>query len=796
MDGITRGFLATLSVGIIAAACSNGDRKEEADVPLDLRSTEDSGDIHIRAGELSPDAPLPSDVAAGDFEVAPPSCDGIPAAAGCPCAANGDCASGFCAFHLGEKVCTTDCLDECPDGFACEQTLAFGADPVFVCMSRFPGLCLPCSASSECPSPMDRCVLYPNGTGAYCGGACSADVPCPDGYACQEVTTIEGSTVTRCTRSSGECLCTGYAALSGLSTPCSAANAFGTCSGWRSCSQDGLSACTAVVPAKEVCDNDADEDCDGTLDDPDVCVICSCEGKQCGDDGCGASCGKCPPFHVCQEDGACVCVPACGGSTCGDDGCGGECGQCAPGTKCLFAECKPGCDLDADCAVGEECAAGYCQPDVPDDAVLMQPLALTVVTGEPTDKLRARVKELGITPGPGAGPGVKGQLGLGPQGSVPPLVPDEWKWVPATYDGDDVEFDVWQGELTAPASGIWAYTFRFSLDGKHWVYADSDGLTGGFDADKLGTLTVPPPPEITGVIPNHGTVLGGDKVTISGKYFVEGLELKLDGQMLTPTKVTAESIQATVPPHAAGSIGLSVVNPDGQGGKLDSAFTYVLRFTPTLDGKLDEWTDTFQVGANSLTSNWDAALNTLVTLHAAFDATHLYVAVSGWCEAQNYIIGYVDGDFGKASGTAEMIWLSDNSGDGDLDDALSNILEVSVAGFGGDYGFGTRGMASYKEGGNLGDSKLTGWRELGPPYNLSWVQGSVVCSDKGIEAAIPLSTLYKGGAPQGGTTVGLVVRLTDRYGDKPGISNQALPEYFDAAAPAKVGAVAAFDVIL
>ncbi|MBM4352599.1 MAG: hypothetical protein FJ109_02205 [Deltaproteobacteria bacterium] len=786
-------FSVTVALAV-ATGCGGTSASPQPDAAADLPAPADA-DVRIGNGDAEPDLSLRPDGPGIDFEVVPPSCDELPGGSGCPCHANGDCASGFCTFHLGNRICTTDCIDECPTGFACEQTLAFGADPVFVCMSRFPGLCLPCSASSECPSPMDRCVVYPGGLGAFCGGACSADVACPDGYDCKEATTVEGGAATRCMRTSGECDCTDYAVLSKLATPCQATSEFGTCSGWRSCDETGLSACNAKAPAEEVCDNDEDEDCDGMLDDPDVCVICSCQGKECGDDGCGGNCGKCPPFNVCQVDGTCVCVPSCAGTKCGDDGCGGDCGECMPGTKCLFGDCKPGCDTDIECASGDECVGGYCQPDVPDDAVLMAPLVQTKASGKPTDVLKARVKEAGVTPAPGPGPGIVGEIGLGPGGSAPDLQPGEWIWTKAAYEGDDGGFDVWQSLLITPSPGTWAYTFRFSLDGKHWVYADSDGLSGGFDVQKLGMLDVPPPPEITGVVPDHGTVLGGDKVTVTGKHFVDGLVLTFAGAQLAPGKVTSQSVELIVPEHAAGSVAVSLVNPDGQSAKLDDAFTYVLRFTPTLDGKLDEWTDTFQVGTNSLVSNWDAALNSLATLYAAFDATHLYVAVAGWCEGQNYIVGYVDGDFGKASGTAEMIWLSDNAGDGDLDDALSNILEVTAAGFGGDYGFGTRGMASYKEGGNLGDSKFVGWRELGPPYNLSWIQGTVACTDKGIEAAIPLSTLYKGGAPQAGTKVGLVVKLTDRYGDKPGISNQTLPEWHDPADPPEVGAVATFDLI-
>ncbi|MGB0590547.1 MAG: hypothetical protein ACPGU1_12795 [Myxococcota bacterium] len=62
-----------------------------------------------------------------------------------------------------------------------------------------------------------------------------------------------------------------------------------------------------------------------------------CEGKTCGDDGCGGSCGECAEGEGCGDDGTCAaaeCAPNCDGVTCGDDGCGGSCGECAEGEAC------------------------------------------------------------------------------------------------------------------------------------------------------------------------------------------------------------------------------------------------------------------------------------------------------------------------------------------------------------------------------------------------------------------------------------------------------------------------------
>jgi hypothetical protein len=55
--------------------------------------------------------------------------------------------------------------------------------------------------------------------------------------------------------------------------------------------------------------------------------------RECGDDGCGGSCGLCAADRSC-DGGACVCVPDCTGRTCGDDGCGGSCGSCRWWERC------------------------------------------------------------------------------------------------------------------------------------------------------------------------------------------------------------------------------------------------------------------------------------------------------------------------------------------------------------------------------------------------------------------------------------------------------------------------------
>jgi len=101
-----------------------------------------------------------------------------------------------------------------------------------------------------------------------------------------------------------------------------------------------------------------------------------CAGKDCGDDGCGGSCGTCTGTDVCDAGGVCQCVPECTGKSCGDDGCGGSCGDCAVNETCDAGgqcQCVPECTGKTcgddgcggscgDCAVNEACdAGGQCQ---------------------------------------------------------------------------------------------------------------------------------------------------------------------------------------------------------------------------------------------------------------------------------------------------------------------------------------------------------------------------------------------------------------------------------------------------
>ena len=107
-----------------------------------------------------------------------------------------------------------------------------------------------------------------------------------------------------------------------------------------------------------------------------VCIP-ACDGIQCGDDGCGGSCGVCDGAQNQCVEGQCVCTPECAGKECGPDGCGGSCGQCLQAqSQCQEGQClcqpdcvekqcgSDGCGGDCGVCVDEGvCIVGLCPPE-------------------------------------------------------------------------------------------------------------------------------------------------------------------------------------------------------------------------------------------------------------------------------------------------------------------------------------------------------------------------------------------------------------------------------------------------
>ena len=282
------------------------------------------------------------------------------------CPAGASCLDGVCV--AGQKVCDdvlqcmlqgncgdfgANCFADCFEGVAADvggQAMAlyecifgycekwgpnepcFQTQQITGCATEFASCkdtqpCQPKCAGKECG-------------GDGCGGLCGT---CSDGKTCQAGTCVGGG---GCNGVKFEGCCNGN-----ILTWCENGSlkeqdcSWDPQCGWNS--QKGFYDCDTQGGASP--NPNLPKNCNGTCS-------ANCVGKQCGDDGCGGSCGLCPEGQNCQN-GICSggCVPSCLNKQCGDNGCGGSCGACPEGSACENFMCQgdgKGCANVAMCALG------------------------------------------------------------------------------------------------------------------------------------------------------------------------------------------------------------------------------------------------------------------------------------------------------------------------------------------------------------------------------------------------------------------------------------------------------------
>lgn len=97
-----------------------------------------------------------------------------------------------------------------------------------------------------------------------------------------------------------------------------------------------------------------------------------------------------------------------------------------------------------------------------------------------------------VTPGAGAGRGIKAEMGYGTGAN-----PAGWTWSPMAYLTEAGNNDVYGGALTPTAGGVYSYAVRYDANfgagnpNAGWTYADLDGVP--FTLDQAGVVTVTAP---------------------------------------------------------------------------------------------------------------------------------------------------------------------------------------------------------------------------------------------------------------------------------------------------------------
>jgi hypothetical protein len=221
-----------------------------------------------------------------------------------------------------------------------------------------------------------------------------------------------------------------------------------------------------------------------------VCCVPNCFLKECGDDGCGGVCGLCIGLEDTCAAGQCVCVPDCVDKDCGSDGCGGNCGTCDDGLACSHEVCGQDgqCVVDtSDCCTGNDecddaiectidtCVVGTCHsvvdPDCCDPSTFFESFEEGAVPGWDLDESVGGVGWNVWTPEGGDGVLYYGD--------------------PETHTFDNGETN--SGSATAPLMELLpdtGYTLSFDVFFEGETGAAFDKLTVAVEVDDGGYLTL------------------------------------------------------------------------------------------------------------------------------------------------------------------------------------------------------------------------------------------------------------------------------------------------------------------
>ena len=243
-------------------------------------------------------------------------------------------------------------------------------------------------------------------------------------------------------------------------------------------------------------------------------------------------------------------------------------------------------------------------------------LTHTISVLDRTDNVYGQVWIDGVTNQPGATPGLRAQLGFGPDGSNP-AGNAAWSWVDASFNVDAGNNDEFVASLLPEAVGGYDYAYRYSTTGgRDWVYADLNGIGDGYSPTQAGALTV----NSSGDVTAPATPTGFHVVSASPS----GIELAWDALAGDPSLYGYEVLRGPAGgPYTvlARVTAASYTDTDIEQGE---TYHYVLR---SLDTSFNRSGNTAELAATAELRT--VTITFTVTVPASTDATGRTVYIAG-----------------------------------------------------------------------------------------------------------------------------------------------------------------------
>lgn len=139
--------------------------------------------------------------------------------------------------------------------------------------------------------------------------------------------------------------------------------------------------------------------------------------------------------------------------------------------------------------------------------------------------------------------------------------------------------ETWNSNVV-PVGGSFSHTFGTA--GTFPYYCAIHSFAGGTMMNGQVMVSAPPPPltpAVSTVLPSSGPTAGGTAVALTGSNFLPGCTVSFGGVAAAVSFISASSLQATTPAHAAGPVSL-LVNCSNGSVTLPGGFVYLAPSAP------------------------------------------------------------------------------------------------------------------------------------------------------------------------------------------------------------------------